>query len=321
MNAAADGLAPAEDCNCVYLPYCDGASFSGHREDPWPVPGGNATLAFRGLANLDATLADALARLGLKDATELVVSGSSAGGLATFVHADHVVEVVRAAAPKLAKAHAAPVVGYFLDHGTAKGPADYPQSYPGRMKYVFGMQGVGASGAIPDACLRAFSSDPHLCFLAPHLVPYVETPLFAFNSFVDQWQLQNELQSGWATKEQQDAVVAYGRDFLGALGALAGKRGSGAFITSCICHGCEWDKLALQGKTAYQWYAAWAAGRLPGPDAVVKDGRGPNGDGAIQLPTCAAFPGLLRGGDRGRRPAAGLLRGGDGGRPAAAAVL
>ena len=58
MNAADDGLAPAGDCNCVFLPYCDGASFSGHREDPWPVPGGNATLAFRGLANLDATLAD-----------------------------------------------------------------------------------------------------------------------------------------------------------------------------------------------------------------------------------------------------------------------
>ena len=90
---------------------------------------------------------------------------------------------------------------------------------------------------------------------------------------------------------------------------------SGGFITSCICHGCEWDKLALQGKTAYQWYAAWAAGRLPGPDAVVKDGRGPNGDGAIQLSTCAAFPG-----DRGRRPAAGLLRGGGGGQPAAAAL-
>ena len=25
------------DCNCVYLPYCDGASFAGYRARPWHV--------------------------------------------------------------------------------------------------------------------------------------------------------------------------------------------------------------------------------------------------------------------------------------------
>ena len=27
------------DCNAVYLPYGDGASFAGYRPDPWVVPG------------------------------------------------------------------------------------------------------------------------------------------------------------------------------------------------------------------------------------------------------------------------------------------
>ena len=46
-------------CHCLYLPYCDGASFSGFREKPWPInasnPKGDAVY-FRGLANLDDTL-------------------------------------------------------------------------------------------------------------------------------------------------------------------------------------------------------------------------------------------------------------------------
>ena len=27
------------DCNSIYLPYGDGASFSGFRAETWPVPG------------------------------------------------------------------------------------------------------------------------------------------------------------------------------------------------------------------------------------------------------------------------------------------
>ena len=39
------------DCNAICLPYGDGASF---RPEPWAVPGGNDTLWFRSIKNLDA---------------------------------------------------------------------------------------------------------------------------------------------------------------------------------------------------------------------------------------------------------------------------
>lgn len=42
------------DCNCLRLPYLDGASFSGFREKPWPVPNSTETLHFRGIKNFDA---------------------------------------------------------------------------------------------------------------------------------------------------------------------------------------------------------------------------------------------------------------------------
>jgi hypothetical protein len=49
MNTDDQGL--VNDCNCIYMPYGDGASFSGYRKDPWPVPGTNKTLMFRGKLN------------------------------------------------------------------------------------------------------------------------------------------------------------------------------------------------------------------------------------------------------------------------------
>ena len=52
------GGSPVTDCNCLFLPYADGASFAGYRKAPWPVPGTNKTLMFRGLRNLDATCAE-----------------------------------------------------------------------------------------------------------------------------------------------------------------------------------------------------------------------------------------------------------------------
>ena len=68
MNAEGDTL--DMDCNAVYLPYGDGASFAGFRAKPWSVPGTKEKLWFRGIKNLDATVEWAL-RHGLANATEL----------------------------------------------------------------------------------------------------------------------------------------------------------------------------------------------------------------------------------------------------------
>ena len=61
------------------MPYGDGASFSGFRQDPWPVPGmPGKTLTFRGIKNFDATVDWAL-KHGMDKATEFVLTGGSAG--------------------------------------------------------------------------------------------------------------------------------------------------------------------------------------------------------------------------------------------------
>ena len=72
-----------------------------------------------------------------------------------------------------------------------------------------------------------------------------------------------------------------------------GESKNGGMITSCICHGCPWDKLTFEGnKTAYEYYADWANSRdFPRqPKALVVDSRGPNGDGDLTFSECAPFP-------------------------------
>ena len=101
MNTVPGGLDP--DCNCLYLKYGDGGSFAGYRREPWPVPGTNATLTFRGLKNLDAGVRWALDH-GMTSATQLVVGGSSAGGLSVLLHADRIAAAARERAPRLAQA-------------------------------------------------------------------------------------------------------------------------------------------------------------------------------------------------------------------------
>ena len=88
------------------------------------------------------------------------------------------------------------------------------------------------------------------------------------------------------------AVKAYGNDFLHDF-EPAGTNKNGGFITSCICHGCPWDKLTFEGnKTAYEYYADWANSRdFPRqPKSLVVDSRGPNGDGDLTFSECAPFP-------------------------------
>ena len=73
-----------QNCNSVDLLYLDGASFSGYRADPVPVPGSSAKLWMRGIKNLDATIDWLFANGGLGDATEVLLSGESAGELIFF---------------------------------------------------------------------------------------------------------------------------------------------------------------------------------------------------------------------------------------------
>jgi hypothetical protein len=275
----------AEDAHCISLPYCDGASFSGFRAEAHPVPVGahphaalrhtahskHATLTFRGIKNLDAAVEWAL-RHGLSQASQFVLAGGSAGGLATFLHADRVIARVREAVPRV-HAWAAPVGGFFLDHdnightsGTPNTPSWELASYTAWMEYIFHMQNLsfGPEGGLPAACGARHRARPHECFMSPHVADSMQERFFLFNSKYDVWQLDNVLgapHSAIALSRRKNASVSihgreytaedvtraaakYGDDFMRQLRPVTNSKQNGGFITSCICHECHWQGVS-----------------------------------------------------------------------------
>ena len=277
----------------MFMPYGDGASFSGYRSEPWPVPSHpGRSLTFRGMTNFDQTFAYLFANLGLQNATQFVLTGGSAGGLSTFLHLDRAAAFLRERAPLVTSIKGAPVVGYFLDHANF---AHSSNNYTAWMQYIVSMQNVTAQGgALNQACVDDHKEEPWMCFMAPHMQAYIQTPWYMFNSKFDSWQLANILQTPWTTKAEQAAVIAYGADFMQQFEPVAAEQRNGAFITSCICHGCPWSTLVLDGLTSLQLYARWHAGTIVHPQSIAVDQRGPNGDGAITDKLCLPFPKQLQ---------------------------
>ena len=99
------------DWHQVFVPYLDGGSFAGTgqgaQHDDEHDDG--QKLYYRGRNILDAVLDDLLAK-GLDKATDVVLSGCSAGGLAIYLNADHVASRL----PPTAKFRAIADSGYFL---------------------------------------------------------------------------------------------------------------------------------------------------------------------------------------------------------------
>lgn len=114
-----------KNCTMVFMPYCDGSSFTGHRDGTWPVPNSTKRLTFRGARNFQATIDTLIRDWGLGNADEVILSGGSAGGLSTFLKLDYLAERV----PK-ATVVGMPVAGYFADLGEAPFAAPKAFYYP-----------------------------------------------------------------------------------------------------------------------------------------------------------------------------------------------
>ena len=92
--------------NMVYFKYCDGGSFSGSNASSTAI--GNTALHWRGKHILNGGISDMIKNRGLAVASDVVVSGCSAGGLAAFLHCDHFADRIHAEASASTKARKIP---------------------------------------------------------------------------------------------------------------------------------------------------------------------------------------------------------------------
>ena len=220
----------------VYMYYCDGVSFSGDRATPVDVPGAKVSpIYFRGKRIMDANIADLLANRDLGAASRVVLSGHSAGGLATYLHADY----LRTLLPESLGSYAAvPDAGFFLDHSDTTGAHSFGEG----MRATFSL--ANASGVYNKQCLLSSTTDTD-CIFPQNFAKYIATPMHVTQSQYDAWQLPNILKLGCdppkqdCSVDQLKAFQQYRLDTmsqLNASGLFRPRKGYGIWNDACIAH-------------------------------------------------------------------------------------
>ena len=233
----------------IYLPYTDGGSQTGDLSDPVQVPG-KGTIYYRGHRILKyATQPFALNVAGMNKATDVVISGCSAGGLSTFLHADE----WKAVLPSTAKVVAMPDSGFFLDYTPQNNPP--PVSYAQLMRWVYTR--MNSTNGVPKACV-AGEADPSNCIFAEHVSPYLTVPFFPLQSTYDSWQEGND---AFVKPTDNAGTNAYGallsQRFKDNLLADKNNVGHGSFLDSCYHHCGEWNSITINGLQSGNALMTW----------------------------------------------------------------
>ena len=278
--------------NGAHLNYCDGASFSSSLTSPIMYNG--SPLYFRGRSILDESLT-ALLNLGMNEASLVILKGCSAGGLATFLHADYVSSFVKAHVPG-AVVVAVPDAGFFMDHNNTLGNPTWTPLY----QWVASTLNVSTS--VNSACAAFYpQSEQWKCFMAQYVAPFIQTPLFLAQDTMDSWQMTNIFQlpcnpyhgQGNCNASELEMVRQYRLDMLTALQPVLSNPIHGGFYTACVqhchsnidaCYNSEIVQNQSMSETLHYWLQKTVNSTAPPAGALttVIDGDGFNN------PTCTA---------------------------------
>nr|DAD32911.1 TPA_asm: hypothetical protein HUJ06_011762 [Nelumbo nucifera] len=224
--------------NRVKVRYCDGASFSGDSQDEV------AKLYFQGQRIWLAAMEDLMSK-GMRYANQALLSGCSAGGLASILHCDEFRELF----PRTTKVKCLSDAGLFLDAVDVSGGRTLRNMYGG----VVSLQGVQKN--LPSTCLNHL--DPTSCFFPQNLIANIQTPLFLLNAAYDAWQLQAslappsadphgywrgcKLNHAQCTASQIQFLQGFRNQMLNAIKGFSMSRKNGLFINSCFAH-CQTER-------------------------------------------------------------------------------
>jgi len=223
--------------NRVKLRYCDGASFTGDAK----FQNETSLIYFRGQKIWEAIILDLLPK-GLGSAHKALLSGCSAGGLASFLHCDNFTNYL----PKNASVKCLADAGFFLDE------KDISLKHTMRTFYTNLVSLQGVEQNLDTNCTSSLNT-PQLCFFPQYALKFITTPFFILNSAYDTFQFHNILvphsadpHGHWNRCKQDPAACdasqietlqGFRRDMLLALrGFLKDSISGGMFINSCFAH-------------------------------------------------------------------------------------
>ncbi|KAJ6323388.1 hypothetical protein OIU76_010823 [Salix suchowensis] len=224
--------------NRVKVRYCDGGSFSGDSQNE------AAQLYFRGQRIWSAVMEDLMSK-GMRYANQALLSGCSAGGLASILHCDE----FRHLFPRTARVKCLSDAGLFLDVLDISGWRTLRYMFAG----VVRLQGMQKN--LPRGCAKRFN--PIMCFFPQRLITSVRTPLFLVNTAYDTWQIQVSLAPASAdhhgywngcrknyarcTESQISFLQGFRNQMLYAVKGFSRLKKNGLFINSCFAH-CQTER-------------------------------------------------------------------------------
>ncbi|XP_020260663.1 pectin acetylesterase 12-like [Asparagus officinalis] len=223
--------------NRVKVRYCDGASFTGESENK------QKGLFFRGQRIWQVAMEELMSK-GMHLANQALLSGCSAGGLASIQHCDD----FRALFATSTKVKCLSDAGLFLDALDVAGGRTLRSFFDG----IVTLQGSGKN--LPKTCTSRMGGTS--CFFPQNVLSDIQTPAFILNSAYDAWQLQESLAPDKAdpngywreckhnhlncTAEQIQFLQGFRDQMLNAVKGFSMPKQNGLFINSCFAH-CQME--------------------------------------------------------------------------------
>ncbi|XP_074321032.1 pectin acetylesterase 3-like [Silene latifolia] len=224
--------------NRVKVRYCDGASFASEGHDEVN------NLYFRGQRIWSAAMEELMAK-GMRTADKALLSGCSAGGLASILHCDEFAALFSGNT----KVKCLSDAGLFLDAMDVSGGRTLRKFFNGVVTYL------GVEKNLPTSCTDHL--DPTLCFFPQNLIANIKTPMFILNAAYDAWQVQASLapptadpRHAWDGCKMNHALCSSSQiqffqkfriEMLNSVKDFSKSRPNGLFINSCFAH-CQSER-------------------------------------------------------------------------------
>jgi hypothetical protein len=256
----------AWDWNKVEVMYCDGNSFAGDNSSETMLGEGpeGRKLFFRGKRILQAVVDYLKESHGLGRATHFVLGGDSAGGVATFWHADFFRGALGPATTVLAVPDSGFFVSYIGCHACLPKtpPSGASPTQPDLVSIKWYTQMINSS--LDRSCVAARGA-AH-CLNPEDVAPHIATPLFVVNSKFDLWSGTTALDINAHGDFQMQVLHA----------SVLRNPQNGAFITSCHEHCGQWAtgqtdpmpdfNVTISGLTAGVALDRWVRAQVAGAE-------------------------------------------------------
>ena len=214
----------------IFIPYCSGDLHTGQQTavNAWGVQ-------FSGHQIVHSVIEDAAAHYDLHQASEIIFSGESAGGIGAFANLDF----VRSLLPKVKTFVGAPIGGFYWSN-------DAPYTGPGAKQFIpwtFSDLKTYANlwdSFVPTACAAANPSQPWTCIFAVQSYKTLNTPVFVIEAQTDKVVMPLHdglpLNSPYPT-QVLEYMSKWSANMTANLGELVNSgRGDGLFNPACLIH-------------------------------------------------------------------------------------